>query len=159
MQNRKRRINMHFPLSSSSGTVVFRRSINFLHLMVQLFSLASTSEFNDFAHMGPLEDTKRTLHQEFLFRNFFRIVGWKGKSGGPSSQGGQNHWIWIIWSYSNIDTGTIFWGECYAFIPDLDDLESLSLVQKHPTRLRHRETLAKCNTLQNIQLYYQEDLL
>ena len=39
----------------------------------------------DLTHMGPLEDTKRTLHQQFLFRNFF-LYGGLGKSA-VSSQG------------------------------------------------------------------------
>ena len=35
----------------------------------------------------PLEDTKRTFHQQFMLRNFFVCGGERGSLGAPSSQG------------------------------------------------------------------------
>ena len=41
---------------------------------------------------GPLEDTKRTFHQQFMFRKFFLCGGERGSLGYLPRVCGQNHW-------------------------------------------------------------------
>ena len=66
--------------------------------------------------MGP-----RMFHHQFMFRNFFRIVGAKGEVWGIFFQGpcGQNHWL-------------VDFPDCYIGLPDRYVGSSPDLYNGHP---------------------------